>query len=93
MTAETKGSGPEAEGSGPGFYIDRVPGAEMSGSKQGSPQWMWTLVGPQGETLARSGRAYPTKEDAQVAVASVKIAAREHQVPTMNDSDQTGANE
>ncbi|WP_103030012.1 DUF1508 domain-containing protein [Salinibacter altiplanensis] len=65
----------------------------MTGSQQGASQWTWTLVGPRGDTLARAGRAYPTREDAQVAVASVKIAAREHDVPTMTDPDQTGANE
>jgi uncharacterized protein YegP (UPF0339 family) len=54
----------------------------VPGSKEGAaPQWTWTLVGPQSETLARAGRAYPTKKDAQVAIAAMKIAAREHEVP------------
>jgi len=62
----------------PGFYIDQVPGPKGDVK---SPEWTWALIGPQGETLARAGRAYPTKEDAQVAIAATKIEAREHEVP------------
>lgn len=58
-----------------GFVIERV---------HGSDQWMWVLLGGRGEVLARAPHAYDDRQSAQVAVAEVKIAARESGVPVMN---------
>jgi len=54
-----------------GFVIDQID----------EDTWTWSLLGPNEEVLARCGKGFATKEDAQVAIVSVKIAAREHEVP------------
>ena len=55
-----------------GFVIDKVPGGGYT----------WTLLDHRGDVLARAGHAYPTKQDAQLAIAETQIASREHDVPT-----------
>mgnify|MGYP002338706061 CR=1 FL=1 len=57
----------------PRFVIDEVPGSD---------QYTWCLLGTHGEVLARAPQAYDTREEAQVAIASVRLAARESEVPT-----------
>jgi len=57
------------------FVIDEVPGSD---------QYTWTLLGARGETLARAPHAYDTPQEAQVAIAEVKLATRESGVPVMN---------
>jgi len=61
-----------------GFVIDEVPGSD---------QYTWTLLGTRGETLARAPKAYDTRQEAQVAIAEVKVGARTSEVPT--HSEQT----
>lgn len=66
---------PDSETQESGFVIEEVPGGD---------QWMWVLLGARGEVLARAPHAYDTRQDAQVAVAEVKLAARESGVPVLN---------
>ncbi len=56
-----------------GFVIDEVPGSD---------EYTWALLNGRGKTLARAPHGYDTVEDAQVDIAAVKMAAREHEVPT-----------
>lgn len=60
-----------------GFVIDKV----------GEGTWSWALLDHNGTVLARSGRGYETRQDAQVAIASTRIAARESDVPVREASD------
>ena len=54
-----------------GFVIDQV----------GEETWTWVLLDHNGDALARAGRGYDSRQEAQVAIAATKIAAREHEVP------------
>jgi uncharacterized protein YegP (UPF0339 family) len=60
-----------------GFVIDEVPGSD-------DPRFTWCLLDRRGDVLARAPRAYETRQEAQVAIAEVKLAARESDVPVFN---------
>jgi len=55
-----------------GFVIDKVP---LGG-------YTWCLLDRHGDVLARAPRAYDTEQEAQIAIAEMKIGAREGEVPT-----------
>lgn len=55
-----------------GFVIDEVPGSD---------QYTWTLL-DRGEVMALAPRAYDTMEEVQMATATMKLAAREAEVPS-----------
>jgi len=62
---------------GPGFVIDEVPGT--------GERYTWCLLDRRGDVLARAPQAYGTREEAQVAIAEVKMGARSSDVPTHSD--------
>lgn len=55
-----------------GFVIDKV----------GEDTWTWALLDASGSVLARAGRGYESRQEAQIAIASTRIHARESEVPT-----------
>lgn len=58
-----------------GFVIDQVDGQT----------WTWTLLDHNGDVLARAGRGYESRQEAQIAIASTRIHARESEVPTSSE--------
>lgn len=58
-----------------GFVIDAV-------RQGGRTQYTWALLDHNGDVLARAGRAYESRQEAQIAIASTRIQARESDVPT-----------
>jgi hypothetical protein len=58
-----------------GFVIDNVPGGGHT----------WCLLDRHGDVLARAPRAYDTEQKAQIAIAEMKIGAREGEVPTSDN--------
>jgi len=60
-----------------GFVIDEVPGKD--------DRYTWCLLDRRGDVLARAPKAYGTREEAQVAIAEVKMGARSSDVPTHTD--------
>jgi len=65
------------ENDGPGFVIDEVPAT--------GDRYTWCLLDRRGDVLARAPEAYGTREEAQVAIAEVKMCARSSDVPTHTD--------
>ena len=59
-----------------GFVIDRV----------GGETWTWVLLDHNGDVLARAGRGYDSRQDAQVAIAATRISAREGEVPAKSSN-------
>jgi len=54
-----------------GFVIDQV-----------GEEWTWALLDHNGDVLARAGKGYESRQEAQIAIASTRIHARESEVPT-----------
>jgi len=55
-----------------GFVIDKV----------GEETWTWALLDQNGNVLARAAKGYDSCQEAQVAIASTRIHARNSDVPT-----------
>jgi len=63
-----------------GFVIDEVPGTGPN------PKYTWTLLDRRGETLARAPRAYPSVQEAQVAIAETQLYAADADIPQTGDA-------
>lgn len=63
---------PDGQG---GFVIDEVPGSGTD------PDYTWALLDRRGDVLARAPEAYPTVEEAQIAIAEVQLYAPDADIP------------